>query len=86
MSNPENFGIKVRVVIASQDNKEKNEEFFYRNVTEIHYNFKQNETIKELTGIQIAFESDIHGTGATWRISRLVEFETSAETEKAESF
>lgn len=49
----------------------------YRNVTEIHYRYRKK---------MIAFESDIHGTGMTWPLKDIREFEAMAESEKAEVF
>ena len=51
-----------------------------RNVTEIHYNYKSR------LHKRIAFESDIHGTGATYDIDDIAEFETRPETEVADRF
>jgi len=49
-----------------------------RNVTEVHYNYPLS-----ILGERIAFESDIHYTGATYPISN---FEVSLEEEKADYF
>lgn len=53
-----------------------------RNVTEIHYGYPS----AMLEGEKVAFESDIHGTGMTYAVKNVIEFETSLETEKSESF
>jgi hypothetical protein len=70
----ENFGIKVSVTFKN-GRKET-----FRNVTEIHYNYRT-----ALDDKRIAFESDIHSTGNTYSISEIEEFETAPETEKQES-
>lgn len=49
----------------------------YRNVTEIHYQYRQG---------MIAFESDIHGAGTTWPLKDIREFEALAEKEQAETY
>ena len=51
-----------------------------RNVTEIHYKYCRAGEAR------VAFESDIHQTGCTYKISDIEEFETSLETEIAEEF
>jgi len=51
-----------------------------RNVTEIHYNYHVG-----LMGVCIAFESDILGTGCTYEMAYIKEFETSQETEQVET-
>ena len=48
-----------------------------RNVTEIHWNYRQG---------RIAFESDIHGTGITYDTQDVVEFEATLETDVAREF
>lgn len=53
-----------------------------RNVTEIHYRYRSFSPDDD----SIAFESDIHSTGCTYKISDIEEFETSLETEIAEEF
>lgn len=58
-----------------------------RNVTEIHYNYNRKEpAMVALMGPQIAFESDIHQSGNTFRVSDIAEFETFGETEKQPDF
>ena len=70
---------------------------YYRNVTEIHYNFidvksfEEDTTTKQIDmrskiGNRVAFESDIHRTGITQPIDYIEEFETKLEKEKAKSF
>ena len=51
------------------------------NVTEIHYNYPSSSG-----NISTAFESDIHGTGITYSMNDIVEFETTLEVEIAEYF
>ena len=53
-----------------------------RNVTEIHYNYPSTYQ----GDARIAFESDIHSTGCTYKISDIEQFETSLETEIADAF
>jgi hypothetical protein len=72
---PMNLGCKVNVIFTNKDKTT------YRNVTEIHYNYKSC-----ISTNRIAFESDIHNTGRTWSIYLIDEFKTTLETEKAESF
>jgi hypothetical protein len=52
----------------------------FRNVTEIHYGYKS--PIK-ITMPQIAFESNIHGTGTTYYLDTITEFVVTPETEIA---
>lgn len=54
-----------------------------RNVTEIHYNHGRRSGFAD---VNVAFESNIHGTGLTCDIEHLLEFETTLETEKAKAF
>ena len=49
----------------------------YRNVTEIHYQYREG---------MVAFESDIHVTGITWQLAAIREFEVTVEKEEAEAF
>lgn len=86
-----NFGNKVTVKIRiGVGVLEKIITNTYRNVTEIHFNYENSnkgESFgKFFGGPGIAFESDIHKTGATWRIKQVVEFETELETEIAKEF
>lgn len=63
-----------------------------RNVTEIHYNYRRRTKFfppldtSFASEVMIAFESDVHGTGITYRLATVVEFEAVLETEVAESF
>ena len=66
-----------------------------RNVTGIHYGYNHRDiqrlpaTIRpesHLRELKVAFESDIHGTGCTYTVSEIVDFETALEAEKAEHF
>jgi hypothetical protein len=72
---PVNLGCKVNVTFTNKD------KVTYRNVTEIHYNYKSYISVNK-----IAFESDIHCNGCTWSIDSIDEFETTLEIGKAESF
>lgn len=49
----------------------------YRNVTEIHWNYREG---------MVAFESDIHGTGITYDTKDIAEFEATVETDVAGAF
>jgi len=73
-----NYGMKVKIEFK------KGLKEVYRNVTEIHYNYKS--PITKLVGSKIVFESDIHGMGITQPINEIKEFETELETKKAKSF
>lgn len=72
-----NVTLGFRVFIRFKDGTEDT----FRNVTEIHYNFKPAARKN-----RIAFESSIHATGSTYDISDIAEFEALRETEKAEAF
>jgi hypothetical protein len=50
------------------------------NVTEIHYCYPHNDTLR------MAFESDIHGTGVTYDLRDVREFEATLATAKASAF
>lgn len=67
------WGMAVRVRFATFPER------LYRNVTEIHYRYPPH-------GTRVAFESDVHGTGATWELSEALEFEVRQETEEAAEF
>lgn len=73
----ENLGMKVTISFGSWAIPT-----VLRNVTEIHYRYPSS----YLGGVRIAFESDIHSTGCTYKLSDIEEFETSLETEIAEEF
>ena len=73
----ENLGMKVTVKIGSWAIPQ-----VLRNVTEIHYRYPSSYAGEA----RVAFESDIHQTGCTYKISDIEEFETSLETEIAEEF
>lgn len=55
----------------------------FHNVTEIHYCYPS--PLKEL-GMQIAFESDIHGTGCTRQVAHVAEFEAAIAPRKHKDF
>lgn len=73
----ENLGMKVTVKIGSWAIPQ-----VLRNVTEIHYRYPSSYAGEA----RVAFESDIHQTGCTYKISDIEEFETALETEIAEEF
>jgi hypothetical protein len=72
-----NFGMKVRLVhkLCGYPYEET-----LHNVTEVHYRYPS------LLGDKVAFESDIHGTGITYYIADVCEFEVRPETEIADEF
>jgi len=49
-----------------------------RNVGEIHYGYGRTD--------RVAFESNIHGTGITYEMAHIVEFEAMPEIEQADRF
>ncbi len=64
------------------------------NVTEIHYLNRTNIELyagrvnpnSDLLQPRIAFESDVHGTGITYALKDVLEFEAKVATEKADIF
>lgn len=74
-----NFGMRVRIEFSEGSGLGKG--IALRNVTEIHFNYPS-----PFGEVKIAFESDIHKTGLTYRIGQIDEFETNLETKKAKSF
>jgi hypothetical protein len=83
----EGFGLKVHIKF-SKSGLFKGREQVSRNVTEIHYNYQHSPAYNGLTHkeLRVAFESDIHGTGVTYALSDIEEFEATVETEKATTF
>lgn len=75
----QNYGCSVRVVFNENSSGAImfTGERIFRNVTEIHYLYRKG---------MVAIESDIHGTGNTFSIIDIKEFETKLETEKAFTF
>jgi hypothetical protein len=69
-----NFGMKVIIVFKEGTGT------ILRNVTEVHYRYPG------LDKKRIAFESDAHGTGVTYSVDDIEEFEVFQETEEAEEF
>ncbi len=83
----DSLGMRVRVV-WSEDcpwHKEKPERAF-RNVTEIHWNYNAESSSRGDRKARVAFESDIHGTGSTYDVDWIAEFEATVETEQAPEF
>ena len=74
----ENFGMQVKISFGVWAFPT-----ILRNVTEIHYRYPSTYPDGES---RIAFESDIHSTGCTYKVSDIEEFETSLEFEIAEEF
>jgi len=69
-----NYGFNVK--IKYKDGKEE----IRNNVTEIHYNYPS-----PIRG-QVAFESDIHGTGGTVFIDEIEEFEAVLADKKEKNY
>ena len=65
------MAMKVTLFIQMQYSIEKIE---YENITEIHYRYGPGHE-------SVAFESDIDGTGYTWPVNRVVEFEATQQEE-----
>lgn len=84
-TNAESHGMKVRLW-HNLEGKTVME--MLRNVTGIHYNYRRRYKYRHVIDdeVMVAFESDVHGTGGTYRLATVVEFEAVPETEKAEPF
>lgn len=52
----------------------------YHNVTEVHYKYPEGDANR------MAVESDIHGTGSTFPLAEIAEFEVTPETAQQEAF
>ena len=78
----DNLGFKVKIKYTKDSAYSRSgcKEQILRNVTEIHYCYKSP------LGKQMAFESDIHGTGCTKFNDEIKEFEATLEKEKAKEF
>lgn len=74
-----NYGFKVYIKFSDVWLGEKRDATL-RNVTEIHYN------PDKYGAPQIAFESDIHQTGATYFINTINEFEATLKTKIEDKF
>lgn len=76
------FGMRVWVRWSEECPwyKEQPERVF-RNVTEIHWRYPGAPT-----HTRVAFESNIHGTGMTYIVEWIAEFEAKEETQVAEAF
>ena len=72
------LGSKVTVWFTPTSHFPEKQE--YRNVTELHFYFT------EPTRIQLAVESDVHGTGCVLCMDDIREFETCLESEEATAF
>jgi len=71
----------MRVVISYKEREGDWEIEILNNVTEIHYNYTS-----VLSGLQIAFESDIHETGCTKNVADIDNFEAIIQNEKVVCF
>jgi len=71
----------MRVVISYKEREGDWEIGILNNVTEIHYNYTS-----VLSGLQIAFESDIHETGCTKNVADIDNFEAIIQNEKVVCF
>ena len=78
---PKGFNVKIKYTKNSAYYRAGTKTDTHHNVTEIHYNFKSALPLK-----QVAFESDIHGTGCTIPIDEIEEFEAKVATKIAKSF
>ena len=70
----DNFGMRVMARHAAFGRME------FHNVTEVHYKYPS------LDKNRVAFESNIHGTGATYSTHNILEMEIVPETELAPEF
>lgn len=77
------FGLKVEIFFL-EDGAFMGDQRVLRNVTRIHYNFLL--MLAKAPSLQVAFESDIHGTRDAFYIGDIHEFEATLETEIAEGF
>ena len=68
------YGFNVRIKYKDGRKEIRN------NVTEIHYNYPS------LIGRQVAFESDIHGTGGSVFIDEIEEFEAILANKKEKDY
>ena len=89
----EAMGMKVTLRFSEIAGRFKLETQVYRNVTETHWNYRFSSPVLYDSHIpffpsapRVAFESDIHSTGATWRCDWVGEIEVVPETEIAEAF
>ena len=84
----DNLGMKVTVKFRSNTafgravHHRSRGELIHRNVTGTHFNFNHMYS----NSPKVAFESDIHGTGSTYHISDILEYNSVCEVEVAESF
>lgn len=69
-----NFGFNVKIKYKDGYEEMRN------NITEIHYNYPSP------SGNNIAFESNIHGTGGTVLIGGIQEFEAILAKKKEENY
>ena len=74
-----NYGMKVRI-----KHRHWKKYIILRNVTEIHYNYR--ELLRSIDMESIAFESSIHSAGCTYLIKDIMEFEAKSESKKAGKF
>ncbi len=81
-----NYGCKVEIKLNKLGSFKdcKNHKVILRNVTEIHYNYPSH--VSAIIGKSIAFESNIHGTGVTYQLADIDEFETTLENKKEKEF
>ena len=70
-----NLGCKVEVTFKDGEKET------FRNITEIHFGYKS-----VLGTRRIAIESDIHGSGATYDMDKIKEFEIELENREAKIF
>lgn len=75
----ENLGMCVRIKFSATSPFGSARPTTLHNITEIHYNYPDGRLRR-----RVAFESDIHGTGVTYDIQEVAEFEAIIETALAE--
>ena len=73
------YGMNVKINFTKQSIF-RGEKTTLHNVTEVHYNYLS------LDKDRVAFESDIQGTGCTYHIADIAEFEVAPATKKHNAF
>ena len=73
-----NYGFNVKIKYKDGTEETRN------NITEIHYNYPS--LMKDIAGLQVAFESAIHFTGGTIPIVEIKEFEAVLADKKERNY
>lgn len=77
------YGMKVDMILGGAFGRTRQT---FRNITEIHYRYGATPELEAMgNGKKIAFESNIHRTGFVYDVDDIMEFETTLETERANS-